>query len=610
MPQRDAGMGMFKDGRITRRDALGGIALLAATFPDPVACAAKMHSTEDQRLRHLLNVIAEERLQRLPELVTALGLDRTARWTGIKSKLNERSVAASEQDRRCIQNWRAQLGKIDRNALTGQDAINHDVIMTWLVTEDEVNREFGAVTGRPYAITHMEGAYLSVPELLSSKHQLVDQDDVEAYLNRLEIFAIALDQDSARLRHDCEHGLLPLDFVIEATIGQLDLLARTPISMSFAVAPFSGRTTADVHLRKMTMIWDNAIVPALNRQIALLSSLRSHARHDAGLWSVKGGSQLYAALLRLATSTERSSDELHAFAIDTVRETRDRLEQALREQDLTHGTIGERLNHIFGNPSFRYPDSPEGREALMADLEALHSKIQEWVPSRFRTKPRAEALIRAAPWAGPDAYYEDASLDGQRAGICYFALDPAIWPKWRVASALFHESTPGHHLQSTLALQNTDIPLLTRTLWFAGYSEGWALYAEQLVEESGFYRGSPMSRIGYLFASLLRACRLAADTGLHNRRWSRDQVSQYFRTHLGMPDRIAELECGRCCATPGLGSSYMTGKAVILSLRARAQKALGPDFDLRSFHDAVLSSGPLPLTVLDKVIEEFIDSRI
>ncbi|MGJ4941462.1 DUF885 domain-containing protein [Bradyrhizobium sp. HKCCYLS1011] len=607
--ERYAGAGTFKDGQVTRRGVLRNVSLLAAASPAYAMFAAAALPSEGQRLQHLLDLIANERLRRLPELVTTLGLDRTARWTKAKFELNDRSVAASEQDRRRIQSWRAQIGEIDRNALTGQDAINHDVIMSWLVAENEVNRQFGAVTGRPYAITHMEGSYLSVPELLISKHHLADQEDLEAYLSRLEIFAVALDQDSERLRHDSECGLLPLDFVIEATIRQLSELAVTPGPMSFPVRSLAGRAVADSHLRKMTMIWDDAIVPAVNRQIALLSSLRPRARRDAGLWSVKGGEALYAALLRLTTSTEKNSDELHTLAIETSRKIEDRLMQAFRKQGLTHGTVGERLYQIFDDLSFRYPNSDEGRKALMTDLEALRDKIREWLPSRFRKLPKAEALIRAASQTGPDAYYEDASLDGSRPGVCYFALNPAIWPKWRVASVLIHESTPGHHLQSALALQNLDIPLLTRTLWFAGYGEGWALYAEQLVDESGFYGDDPMSEIGYLFASLLRACRLAADTGLHSRRWTRDQALQYFRTHLGMPDAIAEQESDRCCVTPGLGSSYTTGKAVMLSLRRRVQKALGPDFDLRAFHDAVLSRGPMPLTVLDRVIGEFIVNK-
>jgi uncharacterized protein (DUF885 family) len=603
--KRDAEGRLFKASRITRRKALEGFAAIA-TSPGFAVFAEPAEPAERGRLNDLLDLIASEKLRRLPEHVTALGLDGMDRWRMFKTALNDRSVIASVRDRRDIRRWQTQLKAIDRGVLSGQDAINYEVVSFWLATEDDVNQQFGEVTGRPYSLTHTEGAYISVPELLVSKHEIADRADVEAYLQRLEAFAIAIEQDSKRVHHDSEHGMLPPDFVIDTTIEQLSELALTPGTTSFPVASLARREIAQPYVHSAMMIWDDAIVPALNRQVALLSNLRLGARHDAGLWSVENGEARYAALLRLTTSTDKSAEELHTLGLETSRDIEDRLDTALHDRGLIHGTVGERLYSIFNDPAFRYSNTDEGKAIFMADLEALRVRTQEWLPIMFRSLPKAEAIIRPASRAGPDAYYEEASLDGSRPGACYFTLDPAIWPKWRVASTLRHELIPGHHLQSALTLENSEVPLLTKTLWFAGYCEGWALYSEQLAEEGGLYIGDQMSRIGYLFASLLRASRLVVDTGLHCKRWSREQASQYLQARLGVPGAVAEQESDRCCVTPGLSCSYMAGKVALLALRARAQNALGSGFDPGAFHDAVLLRGPMPLTVLERVIGDFI----
>jgi uncharacterized protein (DUF885 family) len=272
--------------------------------------------------------------------------------------------------------------------------------------------------------------------------------------------------------------------------------------------------------------------------------------------------------------------------------------------------VGERLRALYDDPRFRYPNTDEAKEKLLADLNAKVAAVTKKLPAWFGTLPKSPLLIKRVPKTteagAPGGYYNGAALDGSRPGMYYINLrDTAEVPSWTLPTLTFHEGIPGHHLQISLA-QESDLPIIRRVLGFNAYQEGWALYAEQLADEMGMYEGDPLGRIGYLHDALFRGVRLVVDTGLHDLRWSREKTVSYYVGALGDQEASAVTEVERYCVEPGQACSYMVGKLTWLRLRAKARAALGPKFDIRKFHDAALLNGAMPLKVLETVIDAYI----
>ena len=287
------------------------------------------------------------------------------------------------------------------------------------------------------------------------------------------------------------------------------------------------------------------------------------------------------------------------------------LDAALRAQGFKDGTVGQRLARLGADKAYIYDDTDAAKVTLIADLNKKVMAVQAKLPQWFGALPKAKVEIRRVPKAieagAPGGYYEPGTLDGSRAGAYYINLrDTAELPKWSLPTLTFHESIPGHHLQLTLAQEMKDLPLIRKIVFFSGYGEGWALYAEQLAVEMGMYDHDPLGHIGQMKDAMFRAVRLVVDSGMHAQGWTREQAVTYFVATLGDKESSAVTEVERYCVWPGQACSYMVGKLTWLRLRAQAKTALGPKFDIKAFHDAGLLSGALPLDVLDQVIGHYI----
>jgi uncharacterized protein (DUF885 family) len=277
---------------------------------------------------------------------------------------------------------------------------------------------------------------------------------------------------------------------------------------------------------------------------------------------------------------------------------------------MSQGTVGERLRALYDDPKYRYPNTDEGKVKLIADLNVKVAQVQAKLPEWFKTLPKAKLDIRRVPKAteagAPGGYYQNGSLDGARPGAYYINLrDTAEVPTWTLPTLTFHEGIPGHHLQLSLA-QEAPLPMIRKIQFFSGYGEGWALYAEQLAVEMGMYQDDPLGHVGQLHDAMLRGVRLVVDTGLHSQGWSREQAIKYYVEALGDQDASATTEVERYCVWPGQACSYMLGKLDWLRLRQKAKDTLGDKFDIRTFHDAGLLSGAMPLAVLDRRIDAYI----
>ena len=355
------------------------------------------------------------------------------------------------------------------------------------------------------------------------------------------------------------------------------------------------------------------VYPALDRQIALVKEMQAHATHDAGVWKLKDGDKYYADSLISWTTSDKSPAEIHQMGLDVVKTYSSRIDDIMKQHGLTKGTVGQRLRAMYDDPKFRYPNTDAGKEKLLADLNVKVQTVRAKLPQYFGTLPKANIVIKRIPKyteaSQPGGYYQPPSLDGKRPGTYYINLrDTAEVPSWTLPTLTYHESIPGHHLQGSIQ-QEANLPLIRKISFFSAYLEGWALYAEQMADEMGMYENDPFGRIGYLHDAMFRGVRLVVDTGMHAMRWSREQAISYYTDTLGDPVASATTEVERYCVWPGQACSYMLGKLTILKLRDKAKVALGPQFDIRQFHDAILLCGAVPLTVLEKVVDNYIAAK-
>lgn len=567
-------------------------------------------------LNQLLDAFMDEQLRRSPEQATSLGLDKGA-LAAAKSQLDDRSLAARDRDKRDNADRPMRLKTIDRAALSGMDAVNYDTVAFVIETQAEADRryDYGAPdgvngAGFPYTISQLTGSYQSVPDFLDSQHRIESKADAEAYLSRLDAFATILDQEIEVARHDAALGVLPPDFALVKAQTQMRALRDQGPDKSVLVQSLvrrcGERGISGDWDAKAAAIYTTGTRPALDRQIALVQEQRAKTNSDAGVWKLPDGGAYYADSLKNWTTIAMAPEEIHRTGLKLVDELTRRIGEVMKANGLTEDTVGKRLRGMFENPKFRYPNTDEGKAKLIDDLNRKVQDMQARLPAYFRTLPKARLEIRRIPKyteAGAAAgYYTWPALDGSRPGAYYINLrDTAELPGWTLPTLTYHEGIPGHHLQISLQ-QEADLPLIRKASFFSAYIEGWALYAEQLADEMGVYEADPWGLIGYLRAALLRAVRLVVDTGLHAKRWSREQAIRYFVDHLGDPEASAITEVERYCVWPGQACAYMLGKLTWLRLRDAAKTRMGAHFDIRSFHDAGLLIAPVPLTVLEGVI--------
>jgi len=605
----------LSQGLMDRRAFLASTAGLALVGGAPALAATR--TAEDARMRALFDRFFEEGLDASPQGVTSLGLDKGPR-AAAKSKLNGASLADLAQDKARTADQLKRLGAIDRAALSAGDQPNYDAVKFNLETTAQADARFayGSDGGRTtYVLSQLNGAYQSAPDFLGSQHTIETKADADAYLARLDALATVMDQELERARHDVGLGVVPPDFIIERALIQMRGLktdpAASPLVTSVADRARDKGVAGD-YAGPAARIYADRIVPALDRQIAHMEALRPKATHEAGCWRLPDGEAYYRSSLKAMTTSTLSPDEVHKLGLEQAKALSARADVLLKGQGYAKGSVGERIAALFKDPRYLYADTDEAKVQLIADLNLLVKDMRPRLPKYFGALPKAEVEIRRVPKfieaGAPGGYYNRPALDGSRPGIYWINLrDSAENPKWTLKTLTYHESIPGHHLQRSLQ-QEADLPMLRRVAGFPAYSEGWALYSEELAKEMGLYEGDPLGELGMLQAALFRSARLVVDTGLHHKRWSRDKAIETMTSIDGSPASSAATEIERYCVWPGQACSYMVGKLTWLRLRAKARAAQGGGFDIRKFHDAGLLSGAMPLTVLETVIDQHISN--
>ncbi|MEK9210970.1 DUF885 domain-containing protein [Sphingomonas sp. 2378] len=591
--------------------ASASLATVAAALP---GMARGAEGSRDGELRAMLDRFFYARLEDSPEQATSLGLDTGPR-AALKSRLGDASRAGEARQFARARQERAALRTIPRTSLGPAARLDYDIVAYGLDRVIAGERfAYGSSAGRyaPYVLSQLSGAYRDVPDFLSSQHRVTHAADADAYVARVEAFANAIDAETARQREDAGRGVFAPDYILDTTLKQLAAVRdkapeATGPAMDLA-AKLKAAQLPPERAATVARLMGERVFPALDRQRALVTELRAKAVHDAGVWRLPDGAAYYTAAAAAATTTNMAGDEIHRLGLAQVAEISARLDGLLKAQGLTQGSVGERLVALNKRPDQLYPNTDPGREALLEQLRAQVAAMTRRLPEQFATLPKAPVEIRRVPEAiqagAPGGYYQSASLDGSRPAIYFINLrDTFDRPKFGLATLTYHEAVPGHHLQVMSALESQDIPLIRRRGFYSGYSEGWALYSEQLADEMGMYEGNPLGQIGYLQSLLFRATRLVVDSGMHAKRWSREKATDYLIATTGIARGRSQGEIDRYTVWPGQACSYKIGHTVWTRLRDAAKAKAGAGWDPRRFHE-VLTLGAMPLDVLERVVRE------
>ena len=602
---------------LDRREFLSSTALASCASAWPLTGAA---AAPGDTLKAAFDTIYVEDLRDHPQRATSLGLDKGAN-ADLKARLDDNSPAGRAAEKALTLDQLARLKAFDATAFSGADRVNYDTVVYTKQSQARIEAfDFGGSGGvgpSPYTISQQSGAYQFVPDFLDTKHTIDNAVDADAYLARLEAFAGQLDDDTARMGHEAGLGVAPPDFLLDLTLEQLGKI-RVPADQSGLVASIARRAKAkglpDTYGVKAAAIYTNRVAPALERQFAAVTKVRATANHDSSLRGTKDGAAYYAASLQYYTTTNFSPEAVHRLGLEQGKEISARLDAELKKQGLAKGSVGARISALTADPRYLYPNTDAGKVQIIAFCNDRLAAVRPKLPQAFKRLPPYAFEVRRVPVSieagAAAAYSQPPAIDGSRPGIVYFSLrDSAEWPRFELATTVFHEGLPGHQLEGGLALSNTSLPLLRKIHSFSGYGEGWGLYAEQLADEMGMHEADPIGRIGYLKWMLFRAQRCVVDTGLFHYGWSREKAIQSFIEVCGNAPGSAAREVERYCALPGQACSYKLGHTVWARGRERAVKALGPRYDIKDFHEAGLGCGRVPLDILDTVIDAYIKSK-
>jgi len=603
---------------LDRRRFLATAASAAMVPALPVRAAAPA----DARVELTLAAIAEEMLRDHPENATTLGLDKDAR-AGLKSRLSDRSLAGRAGEAAEVGARLARLRSLPREGLGHAALLDLEVTESAHRTAAEGFRfPYGDVVtlnqnlsyrNSPYAVAQNFGAFVETPDLLDSNHVVEAPADAEAYLARLHAYAGQLDGETERLRHDAGLGVVLPAFLLDKTARQMKSARARPIPQWGLVTSLARRTAAmhADYAAKATRIVEAEIAPAMDRQLAELERQRARADARAGCWKLPQGDAFYAWCLRAGTTTNRTPDEVHRMGLEQLAELQGRMEPILRSLGLTQGSVGARMTALGKDPKSLFPNTDEGRRQILDYLNGRVADIRARLPRAFATLVRGNLVIKRVPpdieAGAPGGYAAAGTIDGSVPGNYYINLrDTSIWPRHALPTLTYHEGIPGHVWQGEYTYK---LPLIRSLLAFNAYSEGWALYAEQLADELGVYDGDPVGRLGYMQSIAFRCCRLVVDTGIHARRWTREQAIDWFvKTNGSSPEEV-QSEVDRYIAWPGQACGYKVGHSEINRLRDKAKGALGARFDLRTFDDALVLGGNVPLTLLERVIDRYIAAQ-
>lgn len=595
---------------------IAAAAWVCVTCGKPVEEGVQEHSMNPNKRAEALFASAwEDFLAMRPELQSQLGI-RTdyGLW-------NDRSDAFHQKTKTLAESWLSEAETLDVDALSEKNRFNLEMFNRW------AKNLIKGFDWRyyDYPVNQMDGVHANIPAFLINTHQVVDRADAEAYIARLQGVKKLLGQVVDGLKTREEMGIVPPKFVFSLVVSDCEnLLSGKPFDDSqedstlladfktkLANLNLSDQDAAGLLARAEAALKSN-LEPAYRNLITFLKEQEQRAVTDDGAWKFPNGGAYYQAALEQTTSTAMTAEEIHQLGLDEVARIHGEM-RALMEQVSFEGSLQEFFEFMRTDPRFYYSNDEAGRERYLSEATALIDTMRGRLDEVFITKPKAEIVVRRVePFrekSAGKAFYEEPAPDGSRPGVYYANLyNMADMPTYQMEALAYHEGIPGHHMQLAIANELEGIPMFRKYVHYTAYIEGWALYTELMPKEMGFYQ-DPYSDFGRLAMELWRACRLVVDTGIHDKKWSREEAIQYLIENTPNPEGDCTKAIERYIVIPSQATAYKIGMNKILDLREQAKSRLGESFDIRAFHDVILTKGPMPLDLLEKQVDAWIERQ-
>ncbi|HSR34642.1 MAG TPA: DUF885 family protein [Anaerolineae bacterium] len=589
------------------------------TRPDPSSVAGIAASLQGLPLEEFFEESYKQLILRIPEHLTAMGLSETF---GLRDdRLTNLSVAYLQETQELEENILALLRAYDRESLTDEERVSYDVY-EWYLDNQIRGHTF---MYHNYPLNHFLGSYhFELDSLFTEIHPLASRQNVEDYIARLSQVIDQVEQLMEGLRVREELGVIPPTFIIDLArqdmIRYLGMRSPDPSAIRPEFLRVFTRFSEGIEeldelsagekqqfreaaLREI----EASFVPAYLSLLDYLDHLRPLATDDAGVWKLSDGDAYYAYLLRQETTTELTPAEIHETGLAEVDRIKGEMRQVFADlgypEDASLRTLMARAVDEGG-----YLDisTQSGKDRYIAAIKALIAEVDEELGAVFDARPQGQVIVVGGPAGG---YYVAGAPDGSRPGSYHVSLVGNWRPKYSMPTIAYHEAIPGHHFQIALA-QESNLPLFQNDVGFNAYIEGWAMYGERLAWELGLYDDDPYGNLGRLQYELLRAVRLVTDTGIHAMRWTREQAQDYMDEAMGAGPGSFSHEVDRYVVMPAQATSYKIGLIKLLELRQRAMDQLGDQFDIKDFHNVVLGNGSMPLDILERVVQDYIDARL
>ena len=564
--------------------------------------------------------------QARPHYATVLGVEERLAGGAYQNRLDDYSPAAEAKLRSQLRKINQQLANIEVTDATDLD--NQKVMMnlnSYYAGNDAfdigyIDLWMGLT---PFVVNQINGPLIDVPNYMVNNHKINSLQDVEDYLQRLDGFNAFLQNVMAKLSADVEQGWIAPQVILNKTIATLEAFIEPapkehPLYLTFMQQVTALTDLDDTEKQRMGIeaanYIENNLYAGYRLIIAAQKQLLEKATTESGIWAQPNGDAFYADAVKMLGDTDLSPEQIHQVGLDEVLRISTEMDAILVANGHTGGTVGERMLKINDDPQFLYEDSAEGRAQLLTDLNGYIEEINVRMPELFATKPPYEVEVRAFPKAreasAPGGMYSSPRMDGSQPGIYWSNLrDIKAHAKFDLKTLTYHEANPGHHWQVALNLAQESLPMVRRIAPYNAYIEGWALYSELVAKEMGMYDGDPYGDLGRLKAELFRAVRLVVDTGLHHKKWSREEAIKYMAETTGTVDSDVVAEIERYMVWPGQALGYKLGMIKILELREMARSELGENFDIKAFHDLVLLGGAVPMAVLEDNVNAWVKSQ-
>ena len=605
---------------ITRRQALAGLGATSALALSGCAASARPEAIAQARVigaQRLLEVVGYNLLEHEPERATALGVD-TGHHAYLRGRLEDQSPAGQQAYAATLRQDLAHVRSFPREGLDSETLTSLDVVESaYDLALDGFALPYGDTPvgnwrTAPYVVIQNVGEYLALPRFMQSNHKVENGDDADAYIERMEAMPATFDGELARISAARAMGVVPPAFLLDKAIGQMQQTIASAGKGELFAADLRSKLQAagmpESHANRAAILEAGPIAEALTRQLEELRAERAVATDDPAISARPRGDEFYAWALRSSTTTRLTPDEVHEQGLDELAALHARMDPILRSIGYTSGSVGERMQALSQDPRYKFAEGDPGRAEIMDFIAERVDWIKAQMPRAFNTLVDPNMEVRRIPPAeevgAPGAYGGAGSKDGSIPGRFWINLRTTdLHRKYDLADLTYHETIPGHVWEGEYSNR---LPLIRSILAFNPFSEGWALYGEQIADELGAYDGFEVGRLGYLQSLAFRACRMVVDTGLHAKGWSRAKAVDFFVTRNGSKPAEVESEVDRYCSWPGQATGYKLGHSRIVDQRARAQSALGQTYDFKAFNDAVVLGGNVPMDVLEKNVDRYI----